>query len=120
MREIINLAIEKSIKKFKRKLLLTDIIIEKPEIESLRQFQEQLEDLLPQEVNLASLLEYLERMKVDAGHYLMHQGDPPEDLYFIETSNTIYRYNSGLQILHQFNTFFGNHSFTSYLAHLSG
>jgi SulP family sulfate permease len=47
--------------------------------------QEQLEDLLPQEVNLASLLEYLERMKVDAGHYLMHQGDPPEDLYFIET-----------------------------------
>ena len=45
MREIINLAIEKSIKKFKRKLLLTDIIIEKPEIESLRQFQEQLEDL---------------------------------------------------------------------------
>ena len=32
-----------------------------------------------------NLLKYFERLDVGMGYYLMRQGDPPEDLYFIES-----------------------------------
>ncbi len=46
---------------------------------------EQLETLLPNGVNIANLLNYLELHSVESGHYLMRQGDPPEALYFVES-----------------------------------
>lgn len=53
--------------------------------------QIQLEELLPQTNNVAGLLKYLEKQNVDAGYYLMNQGDPPDDLYFIETGQVTAR-----------------------------
>ena len=44
----------------------------------------QLRLMLPDEPRLADLLPYLERQSVTAGTYLMHQGDAPDDLYFVE------------------------------------
>ncbi|MCP4164396.1 MAG: SLC26A/SulP transporter family protein [Chloroflexi bacterium] len=61
-----------------------------PEVEQ-HSLQELLEELLPQVDNVAGLLNYLEQQTVDADHYLMHQGDPPEDLYFIETGQVTAR-----------------------------
>lgn len=45
----------------------------------------QFSALLPNATNLDNLLNYFERLEVGSGYYLMKQGDPPEDLYFIET-----------------------------------
>ncbi|MCA9997334.1 MAG: SLC26A/SulP transporter family protein [Anaerolineales bacterium] len=45
----------------------------------------QLRLMLPNEPRLADLLPYLERQSVAAGTYLMHQGDAPDDLYFVES-----------------------------------
>jgi SulP family sulfate permease len=45
----------------------------------------QLRSLLPDVTNLDNLLKYFERLEVDTGYYLMKQGAPPEDLYFIES-----------------------------------
>jgi SulP family sulfate permease len=56
-----------------------------------RTLQEQLEELLNRAVDVAGLLKYLERQRVDAGHYLMNQGDPPDDLYFIESGQVTAR-----------------------------
>lgn len=50
--------------------------------ESLRT---QFQSLLPDATNLDNLLKYFERLDVGMGYYLMRQGDPPEDLYFIES-----------------------------------
>ncbi|MCP4363423.1 MAG: SLC26A/SulP transporter family protein [Chloroflexi bacterium] len=47
--------------------------------------QTQLGFLLPEATNLDGLLKYFERLDVGSGYYLMKQGDPPEDLYFIES-----------------------------------
>lgn len=41
--------------------------------------------LLPDATNLDGLLKYFERLDVGSGYYLMKQGDPPGDLYFIES-----------------------------------
>ncbi|UCC87923.1 MAG: SLC26A/SulP transporter family protein [Anaerolineales bacterium] len=45
----------------------------------------QLKAILPDAANLESVLEHFERLDVGPGHYLMKQGDPPQDLYFIES-----------------------------------
>ena len=50
--------------------------------ESLRT---QFQSLLPDATNLDNLLKYFERLDVGTGYYLMRQGDPPENLYFIES-----------------------------------
>lgn len=47
--------------------------------------QVQLRSFLPDSTNLENLLKYLERLDVGPGYYLMKQGDPPGDLYFIES-----------------------------------
>ncbi|MDQ4077091.1 MAG: SulP family inorganic anion transporter [Chloroflexota bacterium] len=47
-------------------------------------FEEQLQELFPVEVDLARFKKYLGSCEVPAGHYLIRQGDEPDDLYFIE------------------------------------
>jgi len=46
---------------------------------------EQLTFLLPEEMDLAELLHYLEPISVAAGEHIMLQGDEPEFLFFVET-----------------------------------
>ena len=46
--------------------------------------QEQFQELLPGSTGLASLFQYLEEQPTEAGAYLMHQGDPPDYIYFVE------------------------------------
>ena len=41
--------------------------------------------LFPDATNLDSLLKYFEKLEVGSGHYLMKEGDPPGDLFFIES-----------------------------------
>ena len=41
--------------------------------------------LFPDATNLDSLLKYFERLDVGSGHYLMKEGDPPGELFFIES-----------------------------------
>jgi SulP family sulfate permease len=43
--------------------------------------------LLPDTPNLDRLLKYFERLDVGAGYYLTRAGDPPGDLYFIESGH---------------------------------
>lgn len=45
----------------------------------------QLSVLLPDAAGLEQLLPYFERLDIDSGHYLIQQGDPSNDLYFIES-----------------------------------
>jgi SulP family sulfate permease len=52
--------------------------------EGQESLQSQLLSLLPDATKLDGLLKYFDRLEVDAGYYLMKQGDPPEELYFIE------------------------------------
>ena len=63
----------------------TQILLAEDGKEEDRSLQEQLEELLNGSVDMAKLLKYFEQQKVDAGHYLMKQGDPPDDLFFIES-----------------------------------
>ena len=44
-----------------------------------------LEKMLPRSANLSRLMRYLEKTDVGSGHYLVRQGDPADDLYFIES-----------------------------------
>jgi SulP family sulfate permease len=50
--------------------------------DTLRTF---LEKVLPQSASITRLMGYLERMDVESGHHLVRQGDPADDLYFIES-----------------------------------
>lgn len=52
------------------------------EIKSLPQI---LRDFHPWRVDTSHLLDYMERMEVDKNHYLILQGDPASELFFIET-----------------------------------
>ena len=47
--------------------------------------QSQLRSLMPEATNLDRVLKYFERLEVGPGYYLMKQGDPPEELYYIES-----------------------------------
>lgn len=44
----------------------------------------QLADVLPYDIDFQPLLPYLERRQLAAGEYLIRQGDPPGNLYFVE------------------------------------
>lgn len=46
--------------------------------------KDHLEELVPGTLDYAKLSKYLERSEVQKGHYLMRQGDPADELYFIE------------------------------------
>lgn len=45
----------------------------------------QLGMLIPRSTNLERLLSYFERLEVAAGEYVIRQGDPSDDLYFVES-----------------------------------
>ncbi len=46
---------------------------------------QQLQTLLTKSSKIEELMTYLERLEVPPQHYLIHQGDPPDALYFIES-----------------------------------
>ncbi len=69
----------------------TQILLAEDAKEEDRTLQEQLEELLNGSVDIANLLKYFEQQLVDAGHYLMKQGDPPDDLFFIESGQVTAR-----------------------------
>ncbi len=47
--------------------------------------QVQLEEILPSPEQIANLMKYLDLKDVDAGDYLIHQGDPPDYVYLVES-----------------------------------
>jgi SulP family sulfate permease len=47
--------------------------------------QKQLKQVLSGPAAVTRLMAYLEKQEVGEGHTLMHQGDPPEAMYFIES-----------------------------------
>ena len=47
--------------------------------------EKHLKRAIPEVGDVTRLMKYLERLEVEAGQYLMHQGDQPEAMYFIET-----------------------------------
>ena len=53
--------------------------------EDRQTLQELFAAIIPEATNLASLFRYLERRTAECGAYLMRQGDPPEDMYFVES-----------------------------------
>jgi sulfate permease, SulP family len=50
-----------------------------------RNLPQLLNDFHPTQIDTSVLMNYLERQQVDKNHYLMLQGDPSEDLFFIES-----------------------------------
>jgi SulP family sulfate permease len=50
-----------------------------------RNLPQLLNDFHPWEADASNLLDYLERQEVGKNHYLMLQGDPSDDLFFIES-----------------------------------
>lgn len=50
-----------------------------------KQLGQQLQMLLADNSKVTELIHYLERQEVPAGHHLIHQGDTPDALYFIES-----------------------------------
>jgi SulP family sulfate permease len=46
--------------------------------------EKQLKRALPELRDVKRLMKYLERMEVKEGDYLMHQGDQPDEMYFLE------------------------------------
>ncbi|MFN2118855.1 MAG: SLC26A/SulP transporter family protein [Anaerolineales bacterium] len=52
---------------------------------SAKRLEEQLERGFPGMEDADRLVRYLQRMEIPAGQYLMREGDPPSDMYFIES-----------------------------------
>lgn len=46
--------------------------------------EKQLQRAIPDLEDVTRLMKYLERMEVEENHYLMRQGDQPDEMYFIE------------------------------------
>jgi sulfate permease, SulP family len=46
--------------------------------------EKHLKRAIPELEDVSRLMKYLERMEVEEGHYLMRQGDQPDEMYFIE------------------------------------
>jgi sulfate permease, SulP family len=46
---------------------------------------DQLNDLLPGSVDVTKLVDFMDKLEVAEGEYLIKQGDQPDDLYFIES-----------------------------------
>ena len=47
--------------------------------------QDLFHQLLPHKTNLIDLFKFLEKRKIQAGDYLMHQADSPDNIYFVES-----------------------------------
>jgi len=63
-------------------ILKTELPQARNEIKSLPQI---LQEAHPWRINSSALLKYTERLEVDKNHYLILQGDPSHELYFIES-----------------------------------
>jgi SulP family sulfate permease len=51
----------------------------------VEKFPDQLRRLLPDREDVHKLIPYFERLELPAGYYLIQQGEPPSDMYFIES-----------------------------------
>jgi SulP family sulfate permease len=50
----------------------------------IEKIEKQIKRAIPDLQDIKMMLKYLERMDVKEGDYLMHQGDQPDEMYFIE------------------------------------
>ena len=50
----------------------------------IEKIERQLKHAIPDLKDVKRLMKYLEKVEVEKGDYLMHQGDQPDELYFIE------------------------------------
>jgi SulP family sulfate permease len=50
----------------------------------IERIEKQLNRVIPDRGDVKKLMKYLEKMEVEEGDYLMHQGDQPDEMYFIE------------------------------------
>jgi SulP family sulfate permease len=67
--------------------------------EERRFLEDELKDFLPSSSEGGSIMGYLERREVPGGYYLMHQGDPPHSLYFLESGRVTVRLESGDEVI---------------------
>lgn len=47
--------------------------------------EEHLKQAIPELEDVSRMMKYLDRIEVEEGHYLMRQGDQPDEMYFIES-----------------------------------
>jgi len=71
-----------SIEWCENEILKKEMVDDRKEVRSLPQI---LNDFHPWRTDTKVLLKYLERLEVGKNHYLILQGDPSRDLYFIES-----------------------------------
>jgi SulP family sulfate permease len=71
-----------SIEWCENEILKHEVAEKRTEIRNLPQI---LNEFHPWEIDASVLLKYLERQEVGKNHYLMMQGDPSDDLFFIES-----------------------------------
>ena len=50
----------------------------------IEKIERQIKRAIPDLKDVNKLMQYLERMEVEKGDYIMHQGDQPDEMYFIE------------------------------------
>jgi len=51
----------------------------------IERIENQLKRVIPDSKDVKKLMKYLEKDEVEEGDYLMHQGDQPDEMYFIES-----------------------------------
>ena len=59
--------------------------------EETQGMEDQLRAFFPNDDMIARFMQHLEQRRVPAGYYLIHQGDPPHSLYFLESGQITVR-----------------------------
>jgi sulfate permease, SulP family len=62
-----------------------------PSGDGARTLYAQLAQIVPEATNLDSLLTYFEQRMIAPGDYLIHQDDPPDDMFFVESGQVTAR-----------------------------
>ncbi len=62
-----------------------------PSGDGARTLYAQLAQIVPEATNLDSLLAYFEQRMIAPGDYLIHQDDPPDDMFFVESGQVTAR-----------------------------
>jgi len=62
-----------------------------PSGDGARTLYAQLAQIVPEATNLDSLLTYFEQRTIAPGDYLIHQDDPPDDMFFVESGQVTAR-----------------------------
>jgi len=75
-----------SIEWCENEILKTELSEVTHEVKSLPQI---LQDFHPWRVDTGALLDYMERLDVEKSHYLILQGDPSQELFFIESGKVM-------------------------------